>query len=466
MTRSKARLLVLDDDREVVSYVGEELGREGYAVTGATTPREALERLDAEPFDLVISDVEMPEMRGIELLSAIHGRHPGQLVVLMTAFGSIDLAVQAVRAGAADFVAKPFRIEVLCMAIERALRERQMRREIIRLRDRLDAEVDGTIVANSTSMQRAVDLARRAAATDATVLITGESGTGKGVLARLIHDSGPRREAPFLQLNAAALPHALVESELFGVRRGAFTDAREDRKGIFAAASGGTLFLDEIGELPQETQAKLLHVLESGRVRPLGHTEEIEVNARVLAATNRPLETLLREGRFRADLYYRLNVIRIEVPPLRERRDDLLALVDHLLARACVRLHRPIVGISSAALKRLLAHDWPGNVRELANTLERAVALTDLDTILPEDLSHAAVEPNAPDELAGAARAGLTLADLSRQYARRVLEERNGNKAAAARALGIDRRTLYRMLDRSAPADDDEAETGAGGAPR
>jgi DNA-binding NtrC family response regulator len=464
MTPSKARLLVLDDDREVVSYVGEELGREGYAVTGATAPSEALARLDAEPFDLVISDVEMPEMRGIELLSAIHARHPGQLVVLMTAFGSIDLAVQAVRAGAADFVAKPFRIEVLCLAIERALRERQMRREIIRLRDRLDAEVDGTIVANSASMRRAVDLARRAAATDATVLITGESGTGKGVVARLIHDSGPRREAPFFQLNAAALPHALVESELFGVRRGAFTDAREDRKGIFAAAAGGTLFLDEIGELPQEAQAKLLHVLESGRVRPLGHTEEIDVNARVLAATNRPLEALLREGRFRADLYYRLNVIRIEVPPLRDRRDDLLPLVDHLLARACVRLRRPIVGISSGALKRLLAHEWPGNVRELANTLERAVALTDLDTILPEDLSHAAVETDAPDQLSGAARAGLTLADFSKRYARRVLEERNGNKAAAARALGIDRRTLYRMLDDRTPADDDEADAGSGGA--
>jgi DNA-binding NtrC family response regulator len=464
MTKTKARLLILDDDKEVVSFLGEELGREGYAVTGATSPSEAMARLDAEPFDLVISDVEMPEMRGIELLSAIQARHPGQLVVLMTAFGSIDLAVQAVRAGAADFVAKPFRIEVLGLAVERALRERQMRREIIRLRDRLEAEGDGTIVANSPSMQRAVDLARRAAATDATVLITGESGTGKGVLARLIHDSGPRREAPFFQLNAAALPHALVESELFGVRRGAFTDAREDRKGYFAAASGGTLFLDEIGELPQETQAKLLHVLESGRVRPLGHTDEVEVDTRVLAATNRPLESLLREGRFRADLYYRLNVIRIEVPPLRERREDFLPLVDHLLARACTRLRRPIVGISSAAVRRLMTHDWPGNVRELANALERAVALTDLDTIVPEDLSQAAVTAEASDELAGAARAGLTLADVSKQYARRVLEARHGNKAAAARALGIDRRTLYRMLDDSAPPEEGEEGAGAGDA--
>jgi transcriptional regulator with PAS, ATPase and Fis domain len=305
-------------------------------------------------------------------------------------------------------------------------------------------------------MRSALELAKRAAGTDATVLLTGESGTGKGILARFIHDNGPRRDAPFLQLNAAALPNSLVESELFGVKRGAFTDAREDRKGMFAAASGGTLFLDEIGELPPETQAKLLHVLESGIIRPLGGTDEINVNVRVVAATNRPLETLLREGKFRADLYYRLNVIRIEVPPLRERQEDILALVDHLLARACVRLHRPIVGISATALKRLLLHDWPGNVRELANALERAVALTDHDTILPEDVMPGAAVEEPQDELAHAARAGLTLADVGKSYARRVLERHRGNKAAAARALDIDRRTLYRMLGDVAAEDDGE----------
>jgi DNA-binding NtrC family response regulator len=457
MTKPKGRLLVLDDDREVVAYLGEELGREGYAVTALTSPAEALAQIDGSAFDLVISDVEMPEMRGTELLAAIQTRRPGQLVVLMTAFGSIDLAVQAVRAGAADFVAKPFRIEVLCLVIERALRERQMRREIIRLRDRLDVQTEGGLVAKSASMRRAVELARRAAGTDSTVLLTGESGTGKGVLARFIHDSGPRRDAPFLQLNAAALPPALAESELFGVRRGAFTDARDDRKGMFAAANGGTLFLDEVGELSVETQAKLLHVLESGRIRPVGATEEQGVDARVLAATNRPLEAALKDGRFRSDLYYRLNVIRIEVPPLRERRDDLLALIDHLLARACARSHRPIVGISSSALKRLLAHDWPGNVRELANVLERAVALTDHDTILAEDVMDVASARAPDDELASAARDGVTLADVSRSYARRVLERHRGNKAAAARALDIDRRTLYRMLG-DTPADDDEDE--------
>ncbi len=457
MTKAKARLLVLDDDREVVAYLGEELGREGYAVTAVISPLAALAEIEATPFDLVISDVEMPEMRGTELLSAIQARREGQLVVLMTAFGSIDLAVQAVRAGAADFVAKPFRIEVLCLVIERALRERQMRREITRLRNRLEGEDEGPIVAKSEAMRRAVDLARRAALTEATVLLTGESGTGKGVLARLIHDAGARREAPFLELNAAALPHTLVESELFGVKRGAFTDAREDRKGLFAAATGGTLFLDEIGELPLDTQAKLLQVLESGMVRPVGGTEAINVNVRVVAATNRPLESLLKDGRFRTDLYYRLNVIRIEVPSLRERRDDLVTLIDHLLERACDRLRRPIVGISSPALKRLLVHDWPGNVRELANTLERAVALTDHDTILVEDIVPSASTEEAHDELAGAARAGLTLAEVSKSYARRVLERHRGNKAAAARALDIDRRTLYRMLDEAVVEDETEA---------
>jgi DNA-binding NtrC family response regulator len=446
MSRPRARLLVIDDDAEVVSYLTEELGREGFTATGVTSPAEALLRIGRERFDLVISDVEMPEMRGIDLLAAIQSRNPGQLVVLITAFGSIDLAVRAVQSGATDFVAKPFRIEALLLVIERALRERQMRREIIRLRRLLTEDPDPTVVAVSPAMRRALDLARRAATTDATVLLTGESGTGKGEIARIIHESGPRRAGPFVQLNAAALPATLVESELFGVKRGAFTDAKEDRRGLFASAASGTLFLDEIGELPVETQAKLLHVLESGRVRPLGSVEEIDARARVVAATNRPIEALMAEGRFRADLYYRINVIRIDVPPLRERREDLLPLIDRLLERACERLGKPVAGISVGAVKLLMAHDWPGNVRELANTLERAVALSDHDTIVAEDLASTKLGDADGGDLRMAARAGLSLAELSRDYARRVLELHAGNKAAAARALDIDRRTLYRMV--------------------
>ena len=449
MTRPRARLLVLDDDPEVVSYLSEELVREGYDVVEATSPDEAIRRIEETAFDVVISDVEMPGMRGTELMAASQARRPDQMVILITAFGSIDLAVSSIQSGAADFVTKPFRIEVLCLAIERTLRARQMRHEIIRLRERLGGEAAPKLVAESPAMMRAVELARRAARSDATVLLTGESGTGKGELARIVHEAGPRSSQPFVRANAAALPPTLVEAELFGVRRGAYTDAKEDRKGLFAAAERGTLFLDEIGELPAEAQAKLLHVLESGRIRPVGATDEIEVHARIVAATNQPLEVSMREGRFRADLFYRLNVIRIEVPPLRERREDLVPLVDRLVERACARFNRPLVGISTGALRRLLAHDWPGNVRELANTIERAVALTDHDTIVPEDLSGLPAPDTEADadRLGAAARAGLTLAAFGRSYARRVLELHGGNKAAAARALDIDRRTLYRMLD-------------------
>ena len=446
MAARRERILILDDEPGVVEYLGDELRVLGYRTTGCGAPAEALARLHDEEFDLVVADVEMPEMRGLEFLTAAHAFRPEQLILLMTAFGSIDLAVEAVKAGACDFVTKPFTIEVLALAIERAFRERQMRREIIRLRARPAESAGEALVAKSAAMRRVVALAQRAAQSEATVLLTGESGTGKGAVARLIHDRGPRAAAPFLALNCAALPPTLVESELFGARRGAYTDAREDRQGLFAAASGGTLFLDEIGEVSPDTQAKLLHVLESGRVRPIGATADVEVRTRVIAATNRVLEQSLREGRFRPDLYYRLNVIRIEIPPLRERRDDILALVDHFLHRACARLGRPIRGVSASALRLLLQHDWPGNARELANLIERAVALTDFDTITPNDLMLIKSESDLGKMLRDASARALPLAELTRAYARQVVEAHGGNKAAAARALGIDRRTLYRML--------------------
>jgi len=446
VTTRKERVLILDDDPGVVDYLCDELTEQGYAVATSLAPGEALALIQTQTFDLIISDVEMPQMRGMEFLAAVHAAKPDQLVLLMTAFGSIDLAVQAVRAGACDFVTKPFKIEVLLLALDRVFRERQMRREIIRLRTSLPEFQSDELVAKSLAMRKVIELAQRAAQSESTVLLTGESGTGKGVIARMIHQRGPRATAPFLQLNCAALPQALVESELFGARKGAYTDAREDRRGLFAAASGGTLFLDEVGELSLDTQAKLLHVLESGRVRPVGGTAEVEVSTRVIAATNRVLEHLLREQRFRPDLYYRLNVIRIEIPPLRERRDDILALVDHFLHRTCVRLGRPIRGVSAAALRMLLQHDWPGNARELSNLIERAVALTDYDTITPDDLMLLRSETDLGKVLSDASTQAIPLAEMSRAYARKVVERHGGNKAAAARTLGIDRRTLYRML--------------------
>jgi DNA-binding NtrC family response regulator len=444
MAEARTRILVVDDDGGVVDYLCEMLQDNGYEPHGLTSPQTALSRIREDPFDLIIADVEMPGIRGIDLLAAILSDRPQQLVLLITAFGTIDLAVSAVRAGACDFVTKPFKLELLLLAIERALRERQMRREIVRLRSALPVEEPGELVARSQSMRRVVALARRAARGDSTILLTGETGTGKSALARFIHDvSG--RDGEFVQLNCAALPPSLVESELFGVRKGAFTDAREDRPGLFLAAARGTLFLDEIGDLPLDLQAKLLHVLEGGRVRPLGATTEHPVSARVVAATNRSLEEQLRDGRFRPDLYYRLNVIRIDAPALRERSEDIAPLVDLFLRRASDRQGRTIIGMAASAMRLLTRYRWPGNVRELANAIERAIALSDHDTIVAEDLDFL-VDGSAPHSFDQPVTPVVPLDEIERTYIQRVVEATGGNKAAAARALGIDRRTLYRKI--------------------
>jgi DNA-binding NtrC family response regulator len=442
----KQRLLIVDDDAEVVAWLAESLTEAGYAVEGVTSPREALARVERTAFDLVVTDVYMPELRGTDLMREIHARRPGQLVLLVTAFGSIDMAVEAVRAGAADLVTKPFSLERLKLAIERAIEERQMRREIVHLRRALPVTAEGTLVARSPAMQKAVELARRVARAGLAVLITGESGVGKGAMARFVHESSDRASGPFVPVNCAALPGPLVESELFGVRRGAFTDAREDRAGLFTRARGGTLFLDEIAEMPLETQPKLLHALETGRVRPVGATDEVETDVRVVAATNRPLEEALRDKTFRSDLYFRLNIVRIEVPPLRERPEDVEALVDVFLAKACARQGRPLMGIAAEARRWLLRHDWPGNVRELANVVERAVALADHDTIVLDDLQLAGGSAPSGDFLGEAVARGMTLADVERAYIDRVLQATGGNKVQAAELLDIDRRTLYRRL--------------------
>ncbi len=445
-----ARLLVVDDEAPVVEYLVEQLRGRGYEVDGLYSASDALEAVRQSAYDLVISDIEMPELRGIELLHAIQQLRADQLVLLITAFGSVDVAMQAVRAGACDFLAKPFPIEALVLAVERALRERVLRREVIRLRRAQPFGASGALVARSVAMQHAIAMAQRAARSDTTVLLTGETGTGKDSLARFIHAESARHARPFVAVNCGALPAPLAEAELFGVRRGAFTDARESRSGMFVAANGGTLFLDEVGDLPLDVQVKLLQALESGRVRPLGGTSEVIANARVLAATNRPLELLLREGRFRPDLYYRLNVIRIELPALRERREDIVPLVDLFLARAIGS--GPVLGVSAAALRRLLAHDWPGNVRELANVIARAVALCDHDVILPEDLGLDApgvlTNPRSStvSDASGEGTPNQRLETVELAHIRRVLAAHDGNKAAAARSLGINRRTLDRKL--------------------
>ncbi|HEY8428604.1 MAG TPA: sigma-54 dependent transcriptional regulator, partial [Sandaracinaceae bacterium] len=440
-------ILIVDDDPGVVEWLVEELTERGYRAEGTTDPREALSHVRARAFGVVVSDVEMPGMRGLDLVRAIHRERADQLVVLITAFGTIELAMKCVRAGAADFLAKPFTLEALLATVERTLRERRMRHEVVRLRNPEEPELAGELVAESPAMQRVVALARRVAKTGSTILLTGESGVGKSAVARFVHDASDRASGPFVQLNCAALPASLAEAELFGVRRGAFTDAREDRPGIFARAHGGTLLLDEIGEMAVEVQPKLLLALETGTFRPVGGGDEIRSDVRLIAATNRPLEDALRERRLRSDLYHRLNVIRIEIPPLRERIADIPGLVDQWLHRLSARTGRNVLGVSDEAMRWICAQPWPGNVRELGNAIERALMLSDHDVLVLEDFTNGSIPARDDDAfLERAAAQGIDLAELERRYIRLVLARCEGNKAKAARILGIDRSTLWRKL--------------------
>jgi two-component system response regulator PilR (NtrC family)/two-component system response regulator HydG len=431
----------------------EELEHEGFSVEVAAGGRAAIERVKAGGVDLVVSDVKMPDLDGLDLLREIQAVEPSPYVVTITAFGSIDTAIRAVKLGAYDYITKPFQIDQLLLTIEKALAERELRSEVARLRAEVQRAqgLDG-VVGRSQAMQEIFALLRRLETSNAGVLITGESGTGKEVIARAIHHHSPRRAAPFVAVNCAAIPDTLLESELFGHKRGAFTDARSDRAGLFVEANGGTIFLDEIAEMPIGLQPKLLRVLQEREVRPLGASRPERVDVRVIAATNLDIEARLKQGRFREDLYYRLNVIHVHLPPLRERTEDVLPLAEHFLARSASRAGKAVEGFREAVKKLLLGWRWPGNVRELENVVERAVALAEGRMIEPADLPPAMRERKNQDRLAAALAQGLTLEELEREYIERVLEAEGGNKTRAAQRLGLDRKTLYRKLDEYAAA--------------
>ena len=451
MNIEQTRLLVIDDDPGIVDYLVEMLKLENYAVCGFTATTEALMAIENDAFDMVISDVVMPDMRGLELMTAIHHKRPEQLVLLMTAFGSIDLAMQSIRAGACDFLTKPFRIEELYLAVQRALKDRLMRRTAVKVTLSEENSFHSNVfTTHSPCMEELIKLAKRAATVNSTVLLTGESGTGKSAVARWIHDHSQHHQGPFIAVNCAALPHSLVESELFGVCKGAFTDASKDRPGLFAQAHSGTLFLDEIAELPIDMQPKLLQALETGKIRALGDHKETTVNVRLIAATHQILEQRIREKLFRPDLYHRLNVISLEVPPLRERKEDLEELTNTLIASICVRLKRPrSINVSTEVFRWIRAYHWPGNVRELSNTLERAIVLAEHDTLLLEDLAQASKLPfNDNSYLEHAMQQRWTAEDIQQAYIRHVVEVTD-NKIQAAKLLGLDRSTLYRKLGSS-----------------
>ncbi len=444
-----------DDDRTVCEWAAADLGRRGFTVAWRASAAEALELSAVGDFDVAVADLNMPGLSGLQLCERIVANRPDVPVIVITAFGSMDTAIAAIRVGAYDFIAKPFEIEALVIAIERAAQTRTLREEVKRLRLLGDEPGDsGGLEGSSSAIQRVRLLLGRVAASDASVLLTGESGTGKEVAARLIHERSARKLGPFVGINCAAMPEALLEAELFGHTRGAFTDAKAARSGLFQQANGGTLFLDEIGDMPLRLQPKLLRALQEREARPVGGDAELPFDVRLVASTNRDLEAAVAEERFREDLYYRLNVVHVVMPPLRTRGGDVLLLAQRFVAEFSGK--KPIKGMSAAFAERLADYSWPGNVRELRNCIERAVALCQFEELTVEDLPerirayrslHVLVAGDDPSEL-------VPLEEVERRYILRVVESVQGNKTAAARLLGLDRATLYRKLERYAAKKD------------
>ena len=449
----KGQALVVDDEQETCDLLEMALVRHGFKVTTCTAANRALELVATQDFDVVLTDLHMPDMSGLELCERVLGTRPNMPVVVITGQGSLEAAIGAIRVGAYDFITKPVDAKLLYLSVSRAIQHRHLQDEVRRLRAAVGADSDtaeNAIIGQSGAMRRVYELVSRVGESDASVLIHGETGTGKELIARGIHMRSRRKEGPFVAINCAAVPHSLIESELFGHARGAFTDAKAQRTGLFVQASGGTLFLDEIGELPIDMQPKLLRALQERKVRPVGANNEVPFDSRIVAATNRNLEDEVYEKRFREDLYYRINVVKIDVPPLRERSGDVLHLAQYFLKQFAARNDKDALELSTTAAEKLMAYNWPGNVRELENCMEHAVALARFDQITVEDLPEKirayraerfVVAANDPTEI-------VTMDELERRYILRVLSLVGGNKSRAAQVLGFDRRTLYRKLER------------------
>ena len=439
-------VLVIDDERNIRALLAKVLAQDQVDVHSAATGAEGMQMADEHEPDLVLLDLRLPDTSGLEVLRSLKARHPEAIVIMMTAFGQVESAVEAMKSGATDYLEKPFdRLDKLRMAVGRALEESRARREIHRLRELQEKKYGADrLVGESGFTKRLRDMVRQLATSEAqTMLIEGESGTGKELVARALHYGSSRRDLPLIEVNCAAIPETLFESELFGHEKGAFTDAKAAKKGLMELADRGTLFLDEVSEMSPAIQAKFLRSIQERVFKRVGGTRDIKVDVRIVAATNRPLDQLVKEGRFREDLFYRLHVIPVTLLPLRERREDILPLAKHFLAEYDAAFHKSILGFSPAAERQLVSYPWPGNVRELKNLMERLVLLGTSVTIEAADLPPPfAAPPAAPlpgvDEL-------QTLDDLERSYILRVME-RVGNKSKAARILGISRQTLRRKV--------------------
>jgi len=442
-------ILIIEDDSEMCNMLSAGLSRRGYTVTTFTSGQEGLATVETQLPDVVLTDIHLPDKNGLDICNSIVANHPDIPVVIMTAFGSMDTAIAAIRAGAYDFVTKPLDLDILALSLDRAVRYRQLKDTVKKLRSAAkNPVIFDNLVGESPAMEELFSRLSRIADSEASLLITGESGSGKELTARAVHMHSRRKNQTLTTINCAAMPAQLLESELFGHTKGAFTDAKDHSKGLFREAHGGTLFLDEVGEIPLELQPKLLRALEERVVRPVGGTTEQPFDVRILSATNRDLETAVEEGRFREDLYYRLNVINIEMPPLRSRGTDILLLAEQFIKHFSNRQNKAITGLSDAAAEKLLVYSWPGNVRELRNAIEHAVALTPFDKLVPDDLpekislfknDYIMLGAEDPMEL-------ISMEEMERRYIMHVLKRTDDNRSLTARILQVDRKTLYRKL--------------------
>ncbi len=442
------RILLVEDDKDNCLVLKEVLTKWGYAVKEVYSGEEAIRAGRSESFDIVLTDIRMAQVDGLQVLKAFRQMRPEAQVITMTGFGSMETAVDAVKAGAFDYISKPFKFDEIKLTLSRAA-EQIAARGTSAEAGVPEAPVDKTVlIGHSRAMAEIYKTIARVAAGDSSVLIRGESGTGKELVARAIHANSDRAAKPFLPLNCAAFPEALLESELFGYARGAHSTATTDKPGMFEQATGGTLLLDEIGDMSLPLQAKLLRVLQDQQTRRLGDTKTIKTDVRVIASTNRDLESMAREEKFRSDLYYRLNVVTIDLPPLRERKEDIPALTDHFIRKYAAMTHKNVRDAAPDVLERLMKHDWPGNVRELENLIQRAVILNTKSRIMSEDLPDTLrrAVPASANGAPAPATATLSLYELEKDHILRVLKEHNGNIKAAAEVLDIDRKTLYRKL--------------------
>lgn len=446
----QGKIMVVDDDPNICALLSDNLTEEGHQVQAANNGKDALKRIKQEEFDVIITDLEMRGMNGLELIQRIKNIRPEAITLIITAFGTIESAVEAIKLGAFHYISKPFQLSEVSSMVEKALHEKNLRNELSRLRKEEEICFSfGHLIGKSKPMHDVFQLIRRVALFSSTVLIVGESGTGKELVAKAIHYNSPRKENRFVTINCAAIPENLLESELFGHMKGSFTGAQSDHGGLFEEAHGGSLFLDEIAEMPMSLQVKLLRAIQEKEVRRVGSTKNTSIDVRIIAATNRDLQARVKAGAFREDLYYRLNVITINIPPLRERREDIHLLAYYFLKIFAQSTHKEIEEISMEAMRLLLQFDWPGNVRELENVLERAVILADQRSIIPSYLPgylnrlgviDSEILTDHEDDL-------ISMEEIERRHILKVMEITQWNKHLAAQILGIDRSTLYRKLE-------------------